>query len=131
LTNLLWVFSPTQSESFSSFPYPGDEYVDILGPTQYADDLSIPGYADYVRYNKPIGMAEYGPSEFNSLVLTGALDDCLYAQRLKQNPKVAFWVTWHSWNDGTKTVHMALVDNQNASGLLNDSYIINSGALHK
>lgn len=125
LHNLLWVFSPTQSRQFADFPYPGDDYVDVVGGTQYDDNLSIPGYHDYLRYHKPIGMAECGPSEFTGAVVKGTFDDRLYVNRLKKNyPHVAYWVTWHSWPG----VKMSIVDNENASACLNDPYVINRGA---
>lgn len=125
LNNLLWVFSPTQSQSFSSFPYPGDDYVDIIGGTHYADNLTVPGYLDLIQYKKPVGLAEYGPTEFGGLVLDGSLDNQLYVQRLQGNyPQVAYWVTWHSWPG----VRMALVDHQYARELMNDPYLINRGA---
>ncbi|HEY1406918.1 MAG TPA: glycosyl hydrolase, partial [Spirochaetota bacterium] len=103
LNNLLWVFSPTQNQKFSSFPYPGDAYVDIVAGTEYLDDLSITGYEDFLAYGKPIGIAEYGPSEFG-LKVDGSFDNRQYLTRLKNDyPKVAYWMTWESWTnaDGT------------------------------
>lgn len=129
LNNLLWVFSPTQNQKFSSFPYPGDSYVDIVAGTEYLDDLTITGYEDFLAYGKPVGIAEYGPSEFGSKV-DGSFDSRLYLTRLKNDyPKVAYWMTWESWTntDGSK-VNMALVDNQNTSALLNDPYILKRGS---
>ncbi|MBP8081726.1 MAG: hypothetical protein KAZ87_00855 [Spirochaetes bacterium] len=124
LNNLLWVFSPTQNQAFSTFPYPGDDYVDIVAGTEYRDDLSITGYDDFLAYNKPVGIAEYGPSEFGPKV-DGSFDNILYLTRLKNDyPRIAFWTTWESW-DGVK---MSLVDNQNSSALLNDPYVLNRGS---
>ncbi|HYH02219.1 MAG TPA: glycosyl hydrolase [Bacillota bacterium] len=126
LNNLLWVFSPNYGQSFSSFPYPGKDYVDIIGGTQYSDQLIAEGYNDYLAYRKPVGMAEYGPADWETTVPEGALDNRLYIKRLKQNyPRVAYWVTWHSWPG----VKMAIVDNQYAKELMNDPYMINRGMI--
>lgn len=125
LNNLLWVFSPNVSQSFSSFPYPGNDVVDVIGGTEYSNTVSLSGYQDYLAYNKPVGIAECGPSEFEDLVINGTFDDRLYASSFRNNyPAVAYWVTWHSWPG----VKMAIVDNQNASSLMNNSYLINRGA---
>lgn len=121
LNNILWVFSPNYGQVFSSFPYPGDDYVDIIGGTQYSAALDISGYLDYLHYKKPVGMAEYGP-DLNSP--NGHYDNLKYVQRLKKDyPRIAYWVTWHSW-PGEK---MALADNDRSKELMNDGYVINRG----
>jgi mannan endo-1,4-beta-mannosidase len=125
LDNLIWVFSPSGTNS-KSYPYPGDEYVDIIAPTLYHDELNISNYSklvDYVKsHGKPIAIAEYGWNFTDSTNPDGNFDNTLYVRKLKNNyPEIAYWVTWHSWYG----VKAALVDNLNASQLLNDPYVLN------
>lgn len=124
LHNLLWVFSPNLGENGLSFPYPGDGVVDIVAGTQYSDSVILSGYQDYLKFGKPIGVAECGPSEFSPSVAKGQFDNRLYPQNFKAKyPKVAYWLTWSSWPG----VKMAMVDNTFASECLNDPYVINRG----
>ena len=72
LDNLIWVYSPTSTygnETVTNYvfravdwAYPGDDYVDIIAGTNYADDMSISDYGTYVKMGKPLGIAEYGPN---------------------------------------------------------------------
>jgi mannan endo-1,4-beta-mannosidase len=132
LDNLIWVFSPSAANSsdgsldINASPYPGDGYVDIIAPTRYNDNLSFDGYNDLVQFahGKPIALGEYGPDNNDGSIPDGSFDNMLYVQKLKNYPKIAYWVSWHSWIDGTN-VQMALADNLNASQLLNDPFIIN------
>jgi mannan endo-1,4-beta-mannosidase len=117
LDNLLWVFSPGGTQAWSSFPYPGDAYVDVVAGTSYGDDLPIDGYDDYLAYGKPAGIAEYGPGAGAN----GLFDDRLYIERLQRDyPRMAYWATWSSFAD----VKLALVDNLFASELMNDPGVI-------
>ncbi|HEY1406198.1 MAG TPA: glycosyl hydrolase, partial [Spirochaetota bacterium] len=71
LNNLIWVYSPNASMGADNtstgnrtvdWAYPGDDAVDIVAGTSYNDNMSIDDYAKYVSLNKPIGMAELGPT---------------------------------------------------------------------
>jgi mannan endo-1,4-beta-mannosidase len=123
LDNLIWVFSPSGANP-ALYPYPGNEYVDVVAPTVYDDELDIDNYSGLVAYGelygKPIALAEYG-FNFNVVRFDGNFDNTLYVQKLKAYPRIAYWLTWHSWYG----VKMALADNLNASQLLNDPYVIN------
>jgi mannan endo-1,4-beta-mannosidase len=121
LDNLLWVFAPGGSlQAWSSWPYPGDAYVDVVAPTTYNNDLAMPSYSDALAYGKPIGISEYGPSAYSD-VATGFLDNRKYAERLQHDyPRVAFFVVWSSW-EGVK---MSLADNLYANELMNDPRVI-------
>jgi len=119
LNNLLWVFSPVGDQGFSSFPYPGADYVDVVAGTTYNDTLTAWGYNDYAAYGKAVGLAEYGPSEWSGA--NGSFDNRKYINTIRANyPKVAYWVTWHDWTG----VQMSLVSNQYEWELMNDSGVI-------
>lgn len=127
LNNLLWVFAPGDDPMLSSsYPYadnyPGGEYVDVNAPTVYRNDLVFGGSGDALKYGKPIGISEYGPSAVASdLGANGSFDDRKYAERLSHDyPRVAFFVSWNSWQG----VKMSLADNLFADELMNDARII-------
>ncbi len=122
LNNLLWVFSPVGVHAWSSFPYPGDAYVDIVAGTAANDAVNIAAYSDYLAYGKPIGVAEYGPDYLGEdSEANGTFDDRLYIFHLRNDyPRIAYWVTPSSWTG----VKMALVDNLFASELMNDPGVI-------
>ncbi len=123
LNNLLWVFSPVGVQSWSSFPYPGDAYVDIVAGTAANNEDNIAAYSDYLAYGKPVGVAEYGPNYLGeNPEANGSFDNRLYILHLRRDyPRIAYWVTPSSWTG----VQMALVDNLFASELLNDPGVIN------
>jgi len=122
LNNLLWVFSPVGVHSWSSFPYPGDAYVDIVAGTAANNEDNIAAYNDYLAYGKPVGVAEYGPDYIGEdSEANGSFDNRLYILRLRNDyPRIAYWVTPSSWTG----VKMALVDNLFASELMNDPGVI-------
>jgi mannan endo-1,4-beta-mannosidase len=122
LDNLLWAFAPIGTQAYSSFPYPGDAYVDVIAPTGGGNDLSIVGYDDYLAYGKPLGMSEYGPNAYgDDIEADGSFDDRLYIQRLRGDyPRVAFWCTPASWMD----IKTSLADNLHARELMNDPDVI-------
>jgi mannan endo-1,4-beta-mannosidase len=127
LNNLLWVFAPGDDPMLSSsYPYadnyPGAEYVDIIAPTSYRNDLVFGGYHDALKYGKPIALSEYGPSAVASdLGADGSFDDRLYIKRLAgAYPRIAYFISWNSW-EGVK---MSLADNLYANELMNDPRVI-------
>ena len=129
LDNLIWVYSPTSTYGNASptdyvfravdWTYPGDDYVDIIAGTNYADDMSISDYPVYVNMGKPLGIAEYGLSDVAN---SGTWDTSRIIERIKNDyPRIAFWVCWHGY-PGTS---FALVSNLNADILLADPFVIN------
>jgi mannan endo-1,4-beta-mannosidase len=122
LNNLLWVFAPADHPTLSptsyADAYPGANYVDVIAPTAYQNDLSFIAYDQALTYGKPIALSEYGPSAVASdLGANGSFDDRLYIQRLERDyPQVAYFISWNSW-EGVK---MSLADNLYASELMND-----------
>lgn len=135
LHNLLWVYSPgeTQSEYAITWGYPGDEYVDVVAGIARNDQLSIKDYNALVALGRPVAMAEYSPNSASDLVSSpitnanerGSFDNLTYADRLKESyPAVAYWISNHSGLVDTNTrSNLALVDNQNAKGLMERNYI--------
>ncbi len=134
LHNLLWVYSPNVGPQTVyeqpyidpvSWPYPGSEYVDVLAGTRYSDSLDLPDYSTFRSWGKPIGVAEYGPKLGGSESWDGSFNTLLYRDKLiRSYPGVAYWVSWHSWQEGSGVQHQAIVDNENAAELLHDPQII-------
>jgi mannan endo-1,4-beta-mannosidase len=122
LDNLLWAFAPISTRAYSSFPYPGDAYVDVVAGTAGDNELNIPGYDDMLSYDKPVALSEFGPDAYgDDKGANGSFDNRLYIKRLRDDyPRIAFWITPGSWPG----VKLALVDNLYASELLNDPDVL-------
>lgn len=133
LNNIIWMFSPFSFVSnfydanISIVPqmwnYPGDDYVDIIAPTAYNSSLDIWGYNELISTGKPIAMAEYGPDHKDN---HGQFDNTAYINRISSAyDKVAFWISWHDWNngDGTNT-YMSLIGNKNARELIRNPGVL-------
>lgn len=134
LHNLLWVYSPnrgpqTADERYGiatvDWCYPGANYVDVVAGTRYDDTLSIDDYNTYRQFNKPLGMAEYGPTIGGKAAKAGSFDTRQYANLLKQYPAIAYWVSWHDWmnSDGSRE-HQALIGNQHVDELFQQREIL-------
>ena len=70
LDNLLWYYSPSATMGGAMDLYPGDEYVDLVGPDYYgrkdfgpliAEGALRQAYVDLVATGKPFGLGEFGP----------------------------------------------------------------------
>jgi mannan endo-1,4-beta-mannosidase len=131
LENLIWVYSPTSTYGNNTrtspmfravdWDYPGDDCVDIIAGTNYADDMSIADYAVYTGMGKPLGIAEYSPEHFST-----KWDTSRIIERIKNDyPRIAFWVTWHSYEGSS----WSLVSNLNVDILFKDPFVINRGDL--
>ena len=128
LNNLLWVFSPMVNAGWSSFPYPGDAYVDIVAGTYYSDQhidqynmTKFPGYNDFLTYTKKgIGQAECGP-RFGP---GGTYDDRDYLNEVeKYFPKLPWFLVWSNWTG----VKLAIVDHKYPNEFMNDPRAICRG----
>jgi mannan endo-1,4-beta-mannosidase len=123
LNNLLWVYSPNEhyDPSFTKpvdYHYPGNEYVDIIAPTVYKDDLSIPDYSNMIKTGKPMGIAEFG-KPFKQA--DGTIDNREYIEKIRNEyPDIKYFVVWHNWTG----VKMAIPSNQHAKDLMNDPWIV-------
>jgi mannan endo-1,4-beta-mannosidase len=136
LDNLIWVYSPTSTygnETVTNYvfravdwAYPGDNYVDIIAGTNYADDMSISDYGTYVKMGKPLGIAEYGPNSEGPYFKNGTWDLSRIIERIKNEyPRIAFWVCWHSYPGSS----WSMISNLNADILLADPFVINRDTL--
>lgn len=132
LDNLLWVYSPVStygsdtrtSSVFRSvdWAYPGDDYVDIVAGTNYADDMKIVDYAAYVKMGKPLGMAEFGPKTDGPSARNGTWDLAGIVERFRTDyPRLAFWVCWHSY----PMENWSMVSSLNADRLMSNPFVIN------
>ena len=132
LDNLIWVYSPTSTYGNDTvtnyvfravdWAYPGDNYVDIIAGTNYADDMSISDYGAYIKMGKPLGIAEYGPNSEGPYLKSGTWDLSRIIERIKNDyPRIAFWVCWHSYPWSS----WSMVSNLNADILLADPFVIN------
>lgn len=130
LGNLLWVYSANHQRDERIRPtdeyYPGGDVVDVVGYDLYNDD---PGpqvwdaHGSYTRLaalGKPFGLTEFGP-----LKRDGKFDNLRFIEALKKHcPNTTFFVYWHSWKETFSRKHVAIVDNQNPVGLVNDPWVI-------
>lgn len=125
LNNLLWAFAPTGTQAHSSYPYPGDAYVDVMAGTHFNNNLDIPEYNDLLAYGKPTAMSELGPNAWDEwgepIGANGSFDNRKYAERLSRDyPRIAYFVVHPDWED----IRMALASNLYANELMNDPRII-------
>ena len=121
LNNLLWIYSPAGPDATSgdeTLYYPGAPYVDIVGIDAYNDIPSNEGgYAELIALNKPFAMSEIGPRSF------GSFDYGTWIAAIKQKfPAAIYFLAWNGkWSP---------VENANASGLMNDPWVINQGGVN-
>lgn len=135
LNNLLWVYSPIAQHTLNILPtdlyYPGADYVDIVGYTFYNDEfntetMDINGsYSRLIALGKPFGITETGPR-----LRDGSFDTAQVIQGIRDaTPMATFFSFWHSWTSDGQLRHVAIVDNQNAQGLLKDPWVLVLGDL--
>ncbi|MCE7005494.1 glycoside hydrolase family 26 protein [Kibdelosporangium philippinense] len=128
LHNVLWVYSPGASWDGPALSYyPGDEYVDMVCPSRYDDDMYMLGerkgespnddYKDIVSTGKPLGFGECGPST----KLDGSWDARTIIKRIKENyPAMTYFHCWHGWENKI----MELARDKYAEELMNDPWVI-------
>lgn len=134
LHNLLWVYSPSATwfdplqatVKPVDWAYPGDAYVDIVAGTAYNDNLDISDYQAYLKFGKVLGMGEYGPTLGGALSHQGTFDNRLRITRLQHDyPAIAYWVSWHDWDNGDGTQeHQAIVSNLAAGAMMRDPFAL-------
>lgn len=127
LDNLLWVYAAANVGGWGGPPadsvYPGDDYVDIVGIDVYSNDFKCSGdaYARLTALGKPFALTEVGPAHGKKAEADGSWDNMGLLNIIRtEYPRTVYALYWHSW-PGAK---MALVDNQNADKLMNDSWAI-------
>jgi mannan endo-1,4-beta-mannosidase len=136
LNNLLWAYSPNwvydQWTEPATYFYPGANYVDIVSLDKYMsrgeDPLALNQYKDYddlVATGKPVGLLEFGPSPPDG---SGWQDPKYDYSKLIRDikaryPKIVLFQAWEwIWRIGAHA---------NASGLLNDPWVITRDELPK
>jgi mannan endo-1,4-beta-mannosidase len=150
LNNLLWVFSPGNSETKLEFYpkwngikqpapyyYPGGEYVDVTGVDVYDDRLdrpdnspdgsrsSIPAYSQMIALGKPFGLAEFGPGSADRK----SFDFDAMIHTIAENyPKVGFFMAWQ--DNPAKDKYLSIVNNPEPERLMNDALVITREQVH-
>ncbi len=125
LNNLLWVYSPNSGDDFST--YPGSQYVDVVAPTCYDEQLEFSGYTKLSSFGKPMGVGEWGRNIGHASTSnnSGSFDNRKYIDKIAyQYDKVGYWVCWQDWTDNGKNVFMSLVNNNHASNCMSDSRVL-------
>jgi mannan endo-1,4-beta-mannosidase len=127
LNNLLWVYSTANSDNYNSVDvaYPGDDYVDIVGIDVYSDEIEIrgDGYDKLLATGKPFALTEFGPRTRD-----GSYDNSILINKIKERyPQTTYFLTWSSWSDNA----VAIVDNHNASAIMNDHWVVTRDDLGK
>jgi mannan endo-1,4-beta-mannosidase len=131
LDNLLWVYGPFNQGGNPlikpvNLYYPGAEYVDIVALDYYRNsfDQLDESYDEIITLGKPLGFGEVGPANYASANPHGKWDSTLLIRDIReQHPLFSYFVFWHSYGN----MQMALIDNENAGQLLNDSSVVNLG----
>jgi mannan endo-1,4-beta-mannosidase len=140
LNNLIWVYESASTEhapsfvgagsSASDYYYPGDDRVDAMCHNLYSGDWVLPwdGNRIHARYPKIYGIPQAGPDHANR---TGAFDNLTYLRRSEAAlPRSSFFIVWNSFDGadpvtGTQAYQkIAIVDNLNASALMNHASIV-------
>lgn len=128
LDNLLWVYSPAPSFDAPAMRYyPGDDEIDLIGPTRYDDSLRFYGDKPGERGHhdrralsepgKPLGWGECGPDG----VRDGSWDARTVVDTVRGDyPDMTFFQSWHSWEGNA----VALVDSARAEDLMTDPWLI-------
>jgi len=128
LDNLVWVFSAAGTASWGGpdpqSMYPGGDYVDIVGYSQYGSEIKIwpRDLAQFKAMNKPFAFSEFGPAgkedpPFDNMKLMRAVRE--------RYPQAIMATYWHSWT-GVKT---AIADCLNVGPLMKDPWVIDRDEL--
>jgi mannan endo-1,4-beta-mannosidase len=128
LSNLLWVYGPAPSWDGPIMQYyPGSQYVDIIAPSRYDDELLMFGdrpnekkpsdYTDIKKAGKPVAFGECGPVE----TIDGSWDATTIIKRIRNNyPDMCYFLEWNGWDDTT----LELAGLQNTEELMRDPWVI-------
>jgi mannan endo-1,4-beta-mannosidase len=105
LDNLIWVFSPSKTESWTALPatyYPGSDFVDIIGIDTYTTAPEFSDYTSLSLLNKPMVIGEIGPARLNY----GSFDESAIPTVLAG--KAAYFLQWHSWTGAKVSINRQL-----------------------
>lgn len=137
LDNLLWVYSVTGLDGSvlggarADEMYPGSEYVDIVGLSQYSDDVDITGnvYETLTSLGKPFAFSEFGPghSAGGNLQTAGGLSNMDLVRAVREKyPLTTYACYWGSWTGA----NMAIIDVPDAVELVNHPWVANRDDLN-
>ena len=117
----------------ADYYYPGDDVVDVAAQDMYSDTWVYPWSFDAVfrNYPKPHAFSEAGPNASSLGQWDGSWDTTIISSNLHARyPRCSFFCAWSTFNNGTQTKHLALMDNQNVAALLADSWIATREAVN-
>ena len=131
LNNLLWIFHPSEATHDllpMDYFYPGDEVVDLIGPSVYNSTFQFPFSMDDVFRAYP---KAFGLTEANANGNTNAWDLNILTTNLAVTlPRAAYFCAWSSFKNGAAPLtRYSLVDNTNVTALLNAPHIANRAAV--
>ena len=143
----------TANASPSDYYYPTDARVDVMSHNLYDEDWVLPFDANkiYARYPKIYGVPQAGPGKAYP-ARTGAFNNMIYADQIAARyPRMSFFIVWNSFggnldddndpltdwlNDDPDPLtlddthqHLAIFDNLNPVGLMNDARVISRDEL--
>jgi mannan endo-1,4-beta-mannosidase len=126
LHNILWCYSPGRPWNAPRMRlYPGDDVVDIVGPTLYENSLrfGLDGQSDDIddllAAQRPVALLELGSSE----PYDGTWDVSGIIERIRTRyPNLTMFNCWHGWADAK----MSLVEVRNADKLMNDPWVVST-----
>lgn len=124
LHNVLWSYSPAKPWDGPRMRfYPGDDVTDIIGPTNYHNDVSLgpdgqtEDITDMLAPNRPLALMEVGSGEPRD----GSWQATAIIERIRtRHPRVTMFNCWHGW-PGAK---VALVEVSDADKLMNDPWVM-------
>jgi mannan endo-1,4-beta-mannosidase len=133
LNNLLWVYAPNAQTNESirpvTFYYPGAGQADVVGLDYYGNSLDGlnggGGYDALAALGKPVALTEVGPAFWPGAHPGGRFDNTSVIRSVRERyPAVVYFVYWHGWGSVLHRTLMAIVENLNAAGLLNDPWVV-------
>ena len=137
LNNLIWTYegdSGVHDVTPSDYYFPGADAVDIVGHNLYSDTWLLPTDLDglYREYGKVYAIPQAGSAGKSPVRLTqSGWDNMTIINGIKaRHPRTSFFNVWNSfttWDNVARasvTQYIAIVDQANASALMNDPWIV-------
>jgi mannan endo-1,4-beta-mannosidase len=126
LHNILWAYGPDKPWDAPRMKYyPGDDIVDIIGPTVYGNTIRFgpdgqsDDISDMLAAQRPMALLEVGSSEpydgsWDASAIIGKIRD--------QYQFLTMFNCWHGWTNAK----VALAEIRNADKLMNDPWVISA-----
>ncbi|MFC0109199.1 glycosyl hydrolase [Kibdelosporangium aridum] len=124
LHNILWAFSPARPWDGPRMRYyPGDDIIDIMGPTSYLNTVSfaVEGQAedisDMLAPERPMALLEVGSGE----PFDGSWKSTEIIDKIRTRyPQMTMFNCWHGWVDAK----VALIEVSETDKLMNDPWVM-------